>query len=109
MDLRISNQNNFYEVKGTLNKKNIHVFQKAFKNIFENASAVTISFEGLEAIDKQGKNALAQLQNESITKHKSLSFIGSGRGDLFRFLSHEEKQPPMLQRILLMFKKGVSL
>ncbi len=108
MDLRISSQNNFYEVKGTLNKKNIHVFRKAFKDIFENTSAVTISFEGLEAIDKQGKNALAQLQNESITKHKSLSIIGSGRGDLFRFLSHEE-QPPLLQRVLLMFKKGISL
>ncbi len=108
MDLRISNENNFYEVRGALNKKNIHVFQKAFKNIFENTSAVTISVEGLEAIDKQGKHALAQLQNESITKHKPLSIVGSGRGDLFNFLSHE-KQPHMLQRIFLMFKKGISL
>lgn len=108
MDLRISSENNFYEVKGALNKKNIHVFQKAFKNIFENTSAITISVEGLEAIDKQGKNALAQLQNESITKHKPLSIVGSGRGEIFNFLCQDE-QPHLLQRVLLMFKKGISL
>ena len=108
MDLRISNQNNFYEVKGTLNKKNIHVFHNAFKNIFKTASKITINVEGLEAIDRQGKNALAQLHNESLAKRKSLSIIGSGREDLFHYLSHGE-QPSMLQRIFLMFKKRVSL
>ena len=108
MDLRISNQNNFYEVKGALIKKNIHVFQNAFKNIFETATNVTISVEGVEDIDKQGKNALAQLHNESLAKRKSLSIIGSGREDLFQYLSHGQ-QPNLLQRIFLMFKKRVSL
>lgn len=108
MELRIYNQNNFYEVKGVLNKRNIHVFQNAFKNIFETNTNIKISVEGLEAIDKEGKNALAQLHNESLAKHKSLSIIGSGREDLFNFLS-QDKQPSRLQRVFLMFKKGISL
>jgi ABC-type transporter Mla MlaB component len=108
MDLRIYNQNNFYEVKGALNKKNIHVFQDAFKNIFERTTNVRISLEGLEAIDREGKNALAQLHNESLAKQKSLSIIGSGREDIFNFLSQDE-QPSRLQRIFLMLKKSVGL
>ena len=108
MDLRIDSQNNFYEVKGALNKKNIHVFQNAFNNIFEKASNVRISIEGLEAIDKEGKNALAKLHNESIAKHKSLAIIGSGREDVFNFLS-QDIQPSMLQRVFLMLKKRIGL
>ena len=108
MELRISSQNNFYEVKGALNKKTIPVFQNAFKNIFETTANVTISVEGLEAIDKKGKYALAQLHNESMAKHKSLSIIGSGREDLYYFL-RQEQQPPRLQRIFLMLKKGIGL
>lgn len=108
MDLRIYNQNNFFEVKGALNKKNIHVFQDAFKNIFERTTNVRISLEGLEAIDREGKNALAQLHNESLAKQKSLSIIGSGREDIFNFLSQDE-QPSRLQRIFLMLKKSVGL
>jgi hypothetical protein len=109
MDLRIYNQNNFYEVKGALNKKNIHVFQNAFKNIFESASDIKISVEGLEAIDRQGKNALAQLHNESLAKHKSLSIIGSGREDVFNFFFFFYRKPPRLQRVFLMLKKSVGL
>lgn len=108
MDLRIYSQNNFYEVKGALNKKNIHVFQNAFKNIFETTSNVKISLEGLEAIDREGKNALEQLHNESLAKQKSLSIIGSGREDVFNFLS-QDIQPSKLERVFLMFKKRIGL
>ena len=108
MDLRIYSQNNFYEVKGALNKKNIHVFQNTFNNIFETASNVRISLEGLEAIDKEGKNALTQLHNESLAKHKSLSIIGSGREEIFNFLN-QDQQPNRLQRIFLVLKKGIGL
>jgi len=108
MDLRIYNQNNFFEVKGALNKKNIHVFQEAFEDIFETATNIKISLEGLEAIDREGKNALTQLHNESLARHKSLSIIGSGREDIFNFLNQEE-QPNMLQRVFLVLKKGIGL
>jgi hypothetical protein len=108
MDLRIYSQNNFYEVKGALNKKNIHVFQNTFNNIFETASNVRISLEGLEAIDREGKNALTQLHNESLAKHKSLSIIGSGREEIFNFLN-QDQQPNRLQRIFLVLKKGIGL
>jgi len=108
MDLRISNQNNFYEVKGALNKKNIHVFQSAFKNIFDTSTNVRISVEGLEAIDREGRNALAQLHNESLAKQKSLSIIGSGREDIFNFLN-QDQQPSRLQSIFLMLKKSIGL
>lgn len=108
MDLKISNYNNFYKVRGTLNKKNIHVFQNAFKNIFENSSPVTISFVGLEEIDKHGKNALSRLHNESIAKQKSLSIIGAGSKEAFSFLN-QKKESHKLQRIFLVLKKSIGL
>ncbi len=83
MDLKITNYNNFFKIKGILNKQSIHIFQSEFQNIFEKVSMLTISIEGLESIDSHGVSALAKLHNESITKDKSLSIIGLGCKDLY--------------------------
>ena len=65
------------------------VFQNEFKNIFDKFSSLTLSIEDLESIDTYGVNALAQLHNESITKHKNLSIIGLGCDDLYEHFKSE--------------------
>ena len=90
MNLEITHSNNFFRVKGSLDRHNIHLFKSKFRNIFNNANSITISIEDLKSIDRYGVNALAQLHNESILKHKSLSIIGLGCKDLYdHFKSNE--------------------
>lgn len=84
MDLKITHYNNFFKVKGILDRQNVHVFQKEFQNIFDKVSQLTISLEDLESIDSFGISALAKLHNESLLKHKSLSIIGFGCQDLYQ-------------------------
>ncbi len=90
MNLEITNYNNQFKIKGVLNRQNVNVFSSEFKNIFEKFNSLTLSIEGLTSIDRYGVNALAQLHNESITKHKSLSIIGMGCDDLYEHFKSEE-------------------
>ena len=89
MELKITNCNNFFKIKGTLDKKNLEVFQSEFKNIFEKLNSVTISIEAIESMDRYGVNALAELHKEAIAKHKSLSIIGLGCKDLYNHFKSE--------------------
>ena len=90
MNLKITNCNNFFKIKGILNRRSIHVFQEEFRNIFDKVSTLTISIEELEDIDSYGVNALAKLHNESITKEKNLSIIGYGQKGLYRHFKSEK-------------------
>ncbi|MCO4820450.1 MAG: hypothetical protein KC469_00180 [Flavobacteriaceae bacterium] len=83
MSLKITEHNNFFKLRGCLNREDIHVFQKQFRNIFDRIDKLTISIEDLEGIDRYGVNAIAKLHNESLNKHKSLSIIGLGCVDLY--------------------------
>ncbi len=90
MALAISNYNNFFKVKGVLNKRNIQQFQEAFHNALDVNNEITISIEGLETIDRYGVNALVKLHNEALTKNKRLSIVGSGLKELFDYFKSEE-------------------
>lgn len=93
MDLEITQSSNFFKVKGALQRNNIHIFKKHFRNIFEKVNAITISIEDLKSIDRYGVSAIAQLHNESIVKQKQLSIIGLGCQELYtHFKSKEEEQ-----------------
>ncbi|WP_104735443.1 STAS domain-containing protein [Hanstruepera ponticola] len=83
MNLKITHYNNFFNVKGILDKHSVQRFQEEINDAFENLQSITISLEGLESIDKYGVMALAKLHNESLSKHKQLSIIGSGCQNLF--------------------------
>jgi ABC-type transporter Mla MlaB component len=83
MNLEITNYNNFFKIKGVLDRKSLHLFQTEFEHIFDTFDKLTISIEGLESVDRYGVNALAKLHNEAITKHKSLSIIGYGCKDVY--------------------------
>ena len=76
MTLEITNTNNFFEIKGVLNKFNIHVFEEAFKNIFEKVNSLTICIREIEKIDRYGVNALAKLHNQALVNNKSLTING---------------------------------
>ena len=93
MDLQITNYNNRFKIKGTLNKLNLKTFNAHFANIFDKVDNVLLDIERVDSIDRAGVMALARLHNESITKSKSLSIIGLGCKELYQhFKSEEPKQ-----------------
>ena len=92
MDLEITNINNFFTVKGSLDRRNIHLFKSKFRNIFEKTNAITISIEDLKSIDRHGVTAIAQLHNESIIKQKRLSIIGLGCQEVFNHFKTKERE-----------------
>lgn len=83
MNLKITHYNNFFNIKGNLDKSSVDLFQNEFKHVFERLQSVTISIEDLESIDKYGVMALAKLHNESIVRKKQLSIIGFGCKELY--------------------------
>ncbi|WP_027125899.1 STAS domain-containing protein [Gelidibacter mesophilus] len=90
MELEITKHTAFIQVKGVLNKFNVHQFKREFSNVFEKQDAVVINIEKLTSIDRYGVNALAQLHNESLIKSKKLSIIGMGCDDLYEHFKSEE-------------------
>ncbi len=92
MDLEITQSNNFFKVKGSLDRHNIHLFRSKFRNIFDKVNAITISIEDLKSIDRYGVTAIAQLHNESIVKQKRLSIIGLGCQELYNHFKAQEQK-----------------
>jgi ABC-type transporter Mla MlaB component len=90
MDLQITNYNNRFHIKGTLNKLSLKIFNDEFKNIFERMDDVFIDIGGVESIDRAGVVALARLHNESITKSKRLSIVGLGCKELYDHFKSQE-------------------
>lgn len=89
MYLEISEANNFFRLEGNLDKTTVTYFKQQFQNIFESLSNITISIEDVDKIDKYGVNALANLQNESYSRKKRLSIIGSGHNDVYHYFKSE--------------------
>lgn len=89
MDFQISNCNNFFKVKGILNKKSVSTFTNQFNNIFERANAITISIQELESMDKYGVDAISKLHEEALAKNKSLSIVGFGCKELYDHFKSE--------------------
>lgn len=89
MDLKITSYNNFFTLKGILNRDNIHIFQNEFRHVFDKTNAIIINIEGLEFIDRHGVNAFAKLHSDSISKNKKLAIIGLGCEDLYDHFKSE--------------------
>jgi anti-anti-sigma regulatory factor len=90
MDLEITNYNNHFQIKGTLNKVNLKTFNSTFANIFDKLDNILINIESVHSIDRAGVMALARLHNESITKAKRLSIVGFGCKELYQHFKAEE-------------------
>lgn len=89
MELKITGYNNFYKLKGILNKPSLSLFESEFKNIFEKVNQLTISIENIEWMDKHGVDAFVNLHNESVLKGKKLSIIGIGCKELYEHFKTE--------------------
>ncbi|XMO84992.1 STAS domain-containing protein [Algibacter sp. AS12] len=89
MDFRISNCNNFFKVKGVLNKQSLNVFNAEFKNIFEKTNHITISIQDVESMDRYGVNAISKLHEEALAKNKRLSIVGFGCKELYDHFKSE--------------------
>ncbi|MEC3906723.1 STAS domain-containing protein [Tamlana sp. 2201CG12-4] len=83
MELKITNCNNFFKIKGILNKGNVELFQEEFNNIFEKINELTISIKEVKSMDKYGVNAIAKLHEEALMKNKRFSIIGYGCKELY--------------------------
>jgi anti-anti-sigma regulatory factor len=83
MDLRITSCNNFFKLKGILNKNNIAVFQSEFQEAFKKFKKLTISIEGLDSVDRFGVNALKDLHTKSVESNIELSIVGLGCKELY--------------------------
>ena len=83
MVLEITQAHDYFKIKGHLNRKNLHIFNNTFRDVFEKLDSLVISIEGLNTIDREGVNAIAKLHNESLARHKKLSIIGLGCKELY--------------------------
>ena len=83
MDFQISQCNNFFKVKGILNKQSVNVFNNEFNNIFEKLNNLTISIQDIESMDKYGVDAISKLHEKALAKNKRLSIIGFGCKELY--------------------------
>ena len=90
MDLKITSYNNFFKIKGTLNKSNLYKFQNEFENICDRLDAFTISIEDVESMDKYGVKAFTQLHKYCVTKNKRMAIIGYGCKDLYNHFQTED-------------------
>lgn len=100
MDLQITNYNNRFQIKGTLNKSNLKTFNAHFSNIFDKLDDILLDIEQVNSIDRAGVMALAKLHNESITKSKRLSIIGFGCKELYQHFKSEEPKQDSRQRMM---------
>ncbi|WP_248722050.1 hypothetical protein [Seonamhaeicola sp. ML3] len=85
MNLRITNCNNFFKIKGILNKESIALFEEKFDNIFDKTDILKVSIEGIESMDRYGISAITNLHNEAKNRNKNLSIIGYGCNDLYSY------------------------
>jgi ABC-type transporter Mla MlaB component len=89
MNLKITHNNNYFKLKGILDRDNLDLFQKEFKNIFDKVNNLTISIEEIEWMDKYGVKAMAGLHDEAINKNKKLSIIGLGCKELYEHFKYK--------------------
>lgn len=84
MELEITSYNNFFKMKGILNKRNLNVFKNEFSDIFDKVNTLTINIEHIEWMDKYGVEAMAALHYEALSKNKKMSIIGLGCKELYQ-------------------------
>ncbi|WP_372754216.1 STAS domain-containing protein [Mariniflexile sp.] len=89
MDLKITSCNNFFKIKGSLDKNTLVIFQSEFNNIFDHVNSLTISIEEVTNMDRFGVNALTELHKEAVKHNKRLSIIGFGCKDLYNHFKTE--------------------
>ena len=89
MSLKITHSQNFFKLKGILDKNNISFFKQEFNHIFDKVNKLTISIEEIEWMDRYGVKAMSDLHNEALEKNKKLSIIGLGCRELYEHFKYQ--------------------
>ena len=89
MGLKITGYNNFFKIKGELNRNTLDVFQNEFRDIFKRLNSIIINIEDVELMDRYGVLALTELHEESLIKNKKLVIIGLGCKELYEHFEAE--------------------
>lgn len=91
MTLEIRNDNNYFKLKGILNKRNLAFFKAEIDAVFETFNAITLNIEDLVGIDRHGVKAISELQNQALANNKRLSVIGLGNNKVYSSFKAAEK------------------
>ena len=86
MALVITNINEAFELKGTLDASNVEIFQSHFRDILDYSNQLEININALEHIDQVGVLAFEELYKRIIQNHKKLYITGLGSKDIFEHL-----------------------
>ncbi len=89
MNLKITHSNNFFKLKGILDRNSLGLFKQEFYHIFDHVNSLTVSIEEVEWMDRFGVQAMTELHNEAISKNKKLSIIGLGCKDLYEHFKYQ--------------------
>ncbi|WP_242084311.1 hypothetical protein [Aestuariivivens sediminis] len=89
MDLRITSYGNFLKVKGVLNKRNFHLFERELNLILNRGNKIVVNVVGIEHIDRYGIKNLLELHRLAVMNKKDVSIIGSGPTRLYNKFKSE--------------------
>lgn len=90
MDLKIISCNNFFKLRGELNKKNVEVFKSEFQEALQKFSTLSICVDGLEKVDDSGMEAFSGLYSKSLEKNIQFNILGRGCEALYQSLKTNE-------------------
>jgi len=84
--LEIINLGEVFELKGSLNKSNVDIFETHFKSIFKKSNQIVINIDDLKYIDNDGVLAFEELYKQSIANNKKMYITGYGCRDMYDHL-----------------------
>jgi anti-anti-sigma regulatory factor len=83
MDLKITACNNFFKLKGVLNKNNISIFKKEIYDAIDAHQKLTISVDALEAIDSNAVESFRSAYFYAKSLQKEFIIVGVGCKELY--------------------------
>ncbi|MEY8850070.1 STAS domain-containing protein [Psychroserpens sp. XS_ASV72] len=83
MALQIIENNNTFELHGTLNTATSKSFLNHVKLLMAHTKEMTLSIDHLSFIDESGVGALKHLLTEAFRQHLKFSIIGYGCKDIY--------------------------
>ncbi|WP_203255981.1 anti-sigma factor antagonist [Hyunsoonleella ulvae] len=85
MDLKITTCNNFFKLKGVLNKSNTSVFKKKIYDAIDANHKLTVSIDALEAIDAHAVESFRNAYFYAKNLQKEFTIVGVGCKELYDY------------------------
>jgi hypothetical protein len=84
--LEISHLGETFELKGSLNKSNVGIFEIHFKDIFKTNNQIVINIDALKNIDNDGVWAFERLYKQSLDCDSKMYITGFGCREMYDHL-----------------------